>query len=125
MYTVSDEYKIKMLDQVQTHALSGTIDSISFTGGDVIGVSYTAKCADKKVNIGGVNIGTLKLTFLTDILNRGDYYGQTITISDSLLTGYDEDEDPIWETVPVGVFYVAEAVWTAAGMINVTAYDCL
>ena len=125
MYTVSDEYKIKMLDQIQTHALSGTIGSIPFSGEDVIGVSYTNKCTEKKVSVGGVNIGTLKLTFLKDILNRGDYYGQTITISDSLLTGYDENEDPIWETVPVGVFYVAEAVWTAAGMINVTAYDCL
>lgn len=125
MYTVSDEYKTKMLDQIQTHALSGTIGSIPFSGEDVIGVSYTNKCTEKKVSVGGVNIGVLKLTFLKDILNRGDYYGQTITISDSLLTGYDEDEDPIWETVPVGVFYVAEAVWTAAGMINVTAYDCL
>ncbi len=125
MYTVSDEYKIKMLDQIQTHALSGTIGSIPFSGEDVIGVSYTNKCTEKKVSIGGVNIGTLKLTFLKDILNRGDYYGQTITISDSLLTGYDENEDPIWETVPLGVFYVAEAVWTAAGMINVTAYDVL
>lgn len=125
MYTVSDEYKTKMLDQIQTHALSGTIGSIPFSGEDVIGVSYTNKCTEKKVSVGGVNIGVLKLTFLKDILNRGDYYGQTITISDSLLTGYDEDEEPVWETVPVGVFYVAEAVWTAAGMINVTAYDCL
>ena len=54
MYTVSDEYKTKMLDQIQTHALSGTIGSTSFSGNDVIGVSYTNKCTEKKVNIGGV-----------------------------------------------------------------------
>ena len=125
MYTVSDEYKTKMLDQIQTHALSGTIGSTSFSGNDVIGVSYTNKCTEKKVNIGGVNIGTLKLTFLTDILNRGDYYGKEITISDWLLTGYDENEDPVWEEVPIGVFYVAEAVWRAEGMVDITAYDCL
>ena len=125
MYTVSDEYKTKMLDQIQTHALSGTIGSTSFSGNDVIGVSYTNKCTEKNVNVGGVNIGTLKLTFLRDILNRGDYYGQTITISDSLLTGYDENEDPIWEAVPLGVFYVAEATWRAEGMIDITAYDVL
>jgi len=125
MYTVSDEYKTKMLDQIQTHALSGTIGSTSFSGNDVIGVSYTNKCTEKKVNIGGVNIGTLKLTFLTDILNRGDYYGKEITISDWLLTGYDENEDPVWEEVPIGVFYIAEATWTAAGMIDITAYDVL
>lgn len=125
MYTVSDEYKIKMLDQVQTHDLSGTIGSTSFSGRDVIGVSYTNRCSEKKVNIGGVFIGTLKLTFLTDILNRGDYYGQEITISDWLLTGYDENEDPIWEEVPVGTFYVAEATWRAEGMVDIVAYDCL
>ena len=125
MYTVSDEYKTKMLDQVQTHALSGTIGETSFTGEDVIGVSFSVKCTDKKVNIGGVNIGTLKLTFLTDILNRGDYYGKEITISDSLLTGYDDNDDPIWETVPLGTFYVAEATWRAEGMVDVVAYDVL
>ena len=125
MYTVSDEYKTKMLDQVQTHQLSGTIGSTSFSGSDVIGVSYTNKCSDKKVNIGGVYIGTLKLTFLTDILNRGDYYGKEITLSDWLLTGYDENEDPIWEEVPIGTFYVAEATWRAEGMVDIVAYDCM
>jgi len=126
MYTISDEYRAKMFDQIQTHKLTGTIDtSISFTGDDVIGVSYTNRCTDKKVSIGSVNIGVLKLTFLKDLLNRGDYYGKKITLSDSLLTGYDENDMEIWESVPIGVFYVAEATWTAEGMVDVTAYDCL
>ena len=125
MYNVSNEYLTKMFDQVQTHQLSGTIGSVPFSDSDVIGVSYTNRCSDKKVNIGSVNIGVLKLTFLTDILNRGEYFGKAITLSDSLLTGYDEHEEPIWESVPLGTFYVAEAKWTAAGMVNVTAYDCL
>ena len=125
MYSVSNDYITKMLEEVQTHKLSGTIDSISFTGDDVIGVSYNNKCSNKNVNIGGVNIGTLKLTFLRDILNRGDYLGKTITISDSLLLGYDADEEPIWESVPIGVFYVSEATWSAKGMIDIVAYDCM
>ena len=125
MYSVSNAYKTKMYDQVQTHKLSGTVDSIAFTDSDVVGVSYTNRCAEKKVNLGSVNIGTLKLTFLTDILNRGEYYGKTITLSDYLLTGYDEDDEPIWEEVPIGVFYIGEAKWTGAGTINITAYDCL
>ena len=124
MYTISDEYRAKMFDQIQTHKLTGTIDtSISFTGDDVIGVSYTNRCTDKKVSIGSVNIGVLKLTFLKDLLNRGDYYGKKITLSDSLLTGYDENDMEVWESVPLGVFYVAEATWTAEGMVDVTAYD--
>ena len=125
MYSVSNAYKTKMYDQVQTHKLSGTVDSIAFTDSDVVGVSYTNRCAEKKVNLGSVNIGTLKLTFLTDILNRGEYYGKTITLSDYLLTGYDGNDDPIWEEVPLGVFYIGEAKWTGAGTINITAYDCL
>lgn len=125
MYSVSNAYKTKMLSQIQTHALSGTIGSVSFTGEDVIGVSYTNKCSDKKVSIGGVNVGTLKLTFLHDILERGDYRGKTITLSDSLLTGYDANNDPVWETVPIGTFYVGEATWRAEGMVDVVAYDCI
>lgn len=120
MYTISDAYRLKMLDQVQTHRLRGTIDSISFTESDVIGVSYSNRCSDKNVSLGSVNIGTLKLTFLTDILDRGDYPGKVITISDGLLTGEDTYED-----IPIGTFYIAEATWTAANMISVVAYDCL
>lgn len=124
MYQISEAYRAKMLDQVQTHKLSGTIDGIAFTDADVIGVSYNNRCAQKSVVLGSVNIGVLKLTFLKDILNRGEYRGKKIVISDSLLTGYDENEDPIWESVPIGEFYIAEAIWTAAG-VDVTAYDVL
>lgn len=126
MYSVSNEYKAKMLDQVQTHRLRGTLNtSISFTDADVVGVSWKNQCAAKNVNIGGVYIGTLKLTFLKDLLNRGSYYQKKITITDGLLLDYDANEDPIWEDVPVGEFYIADAVWTSADMISITAYDCL
>lgn len=122
MYTVSANYISKMFDQVQTHKLSGTIGGIAFSEADVIGVSYTNKCSDKKVALGSVNIGVLKLTFLSDILNRGEYYGKTITISDGLVT--DPQNDTV-EYVPLGKFIVGEAKWTNAGMVNITAYDIL
>ena len=125
MYQVSEAYTTKMFDQVQTHKLSGTIDGVAFGGEDVIGVSYTNRCSDKNVALGSVNIGVLKLTFLKDLLNRGDYYGKVITLSDSLLTGYTELEEEIWESIPIGTFYVGEATWRAEGMVDVTAYDCL
>lgn len=122
MYTVSQDYIDKMFDQVQTHHLSGTIGSTAFTEADVIGVSYTNKCSDKKVALGSVNIGVLKLTFLTDILNRGEYFGKTISLSDVLVIDPDNN---VTETVPIGVFIVGDAKWTQAGMVNVTAYDVL
>lgn len=125
MYSVSNEYRAKMLDQVQTHFLKGYIDEIEFSADDVIGVSYINQCSDKNVNLGSVFIGTLKLTFLKNILERGEYYGKTIELYDGLLTGYDENDDPIVEYVPIGVFYVAEAIFCGASMIEITAYDVL
>lgn len=126
MYSISNEYRTKMLDQVQTHKLSGTLDgSIPFSDSSVIGVSIQNQCSDKNVNVGSVNIGVLKLTFLSDLLNRGDYYGKEIALSDSLLTGYTDEEEEIWEDIPLGVFRIAEATWRAEGMIDVIAYDCL
>ena len=124
MYSVSENYVNKMFDSIQTHKLSGTVDGVPFSESDVIGVSYSNQCAEKKVTLGSVYIGTLKLTFLSDILNRGEYYGKTLTLTDSLYLGLDENEEPVWESVPIGVFYIAEATWTAAG-IDITAYDSL
>lgn len=126
MYPVSNRYKSKMLDQVQTHVLNGTIHhDFAFSDDDVIGVDYTNQCSDKKVAIGSVNIGVLKLTFLRDILNRGDYHNKEITLTDSLLIGYDEFDEPIFESVPIGVFWVGDAVHTGPDMVDITAYDCL
>lgn len=124
MITVSQAYQDKMFDKVQTHKLRGTIDGVQFTDSDVIGVSITAQCADKNVVVGSVTIGTLKLTFLRDVLSRGDYYDKEIKIYDSLYLG-DDSGTPIYEEVLVGTFYVGEAQWTNAGMISVTAYDAL
>ena len=120
MYSVSDAYKAKMLDQVQTHRIVGLLDdAYSFTEADVIGVSYRNQCSQKNVALGSVNIGVLKLTFLVDLLDRGDYYGKKILIYDGLKI----DED-VFEDVPIGVFYIAEAIRTAAGIV-ITAYDVL
>lgn len=126
MYQVSEAYRTKMLDEVQTHRLIGNLDeTINFTDSDVIGVSLKNQCSDKKVSLGSVNIGVLKLTFLKNLLDRGDYLGKEIDISDGLLINNSDPENPIYEDIPVGVFYIGEAVWTAADMISVTAYDCL
>ena len=124
MYNVSDAYKAKMLDQAQTHRLVGLLDdAYSFTEADVIGVSYRNQCSQKNVALGSVNIGVLKLTFLVDLLDRGDYYGKKILIYDGLKIDEESGED-VFEDVPVGAFYIAEAVRTAAG-IDITAYDVL
>lgn len=124
MYNVSDAYKAKMLDQIQTHRLVGLLDdTYSFSEADVIGVSYKNQCSQKNVALGSVNIGVLKLTLLVDLLNRGDYYGKKIVLYDGLKIEEESGED-VFEDVPVGVFYIAEAIRTAAGIV-ITAYDVL
>lgn len=125
MYSISEAYRTKMFDEVQTHSLSGTIDGNTFNENDVIGVTITNRCSDKNVSVGSVNIGVLKLTFLQDQLSRGSYEGVEITIADDLIVGHDEDQEPIWEQIPLGKFYVAEATWRAEGMVDIVAYDCL
>lgn len=126
MYQVSEAYRTKMLDEVQTHRLIGNLDeTINFSDSDVIGVSLKNQCSDKKVSLGSVNIGVLKLTFLKNLLDRGDYLGKEINISDGLLINNSDPDNPVYEDIPVGVFYIGEAVWTAADMISITAYDCL
>ena len=121
MKNISQEYIEKMFDQVQTHSLRGTLDNdISFTDRDVVGVSWTGQCSDKNVKIGSVYIGTLKLTFLKDFLNRGEYQNKKITIEDGLWL----DDENI-EYVSIGEFYIGEATWTGKDMVVVTAYDCL
>ena len=123
MYSISEAYRTKMFDNVQTHSLRGTINqNFIFTDDDVIGVSYTNQCSDKKVALGSVNIGVLKMTFLKDILNRGDYYDKKIVISDRLLTGYDGNDDPVWESVPIGEFYV-DYTFTPGQATHISAWN--
>lgn len=124
MFNVSEAYRAKMLDQIQTHRLVGLLDdTYSFTEADVIGVSYKNQCSQKNVALGSVNIGVLKLTLLVDLLDRGDYYGKKIVLYDGLKIEEESGED-VFEDVPVGVFYIAEAIRTAAGIV-ITAYDVL
>ena len=97
MYQISDAYRTKMLDEVQTHHLVGTVNGVAFTNADVIGVSYSNQCSDKNVLIGSAAIGTLKLTFLKPLLSRGNYYNKQIIISDGTkLTNTNLYEDIPW-----------------------------
>lgn len=121
MYQHSAAYETKMLDEVQTHRLVGTVNGVAFTQADVIGVSYSNQCSDKNVLIGSAAIGTLKLTFLKPLLTRGNYYGKQIIISD----GTKLTNTNLYEDIPMGVYYIGEAKWTAQGMIDVKAYDVM
>lgn len=123
MYSVSPEYLTAISRAVQHGSISGYIDDTPFDSEDVLfgSASVSNKCVDPSdIKLGGVNIGTLKITFVnTSLVTRGTWENKTISVFWNQLI--DEDEET-FETVPVGVYIIKEANHTAAGVV-VTAYD--
>ena len=67
MYSVSDEYKAAMKQQVQRFRMTGTAGDLSFSDENILSGSFhlTNQCSDDtNVSIGSVYIGELKVTFM-------------------------------------------------------------
>lgn len=123
MYVGSAEFRAANDKPVQKHKISGTIDGIAFTPNNLLqgSVTVTNQCSDSTdAKIGGVYVGTLKMTFLSNIgIEPETWAGRVIVLNFSLLT----DEEPeTWETFSLGVFTVAAAERNLQG-VTVTAYD--
>lgn len=118
MQEFTNAYREKMLDESQTHRLTGSLDGHAFTGADVKGVTCSCICSNQDVKIGSAAVGKLTLTFLNPILDRGEWEGKVIKIWDGTLIGTFEDK-------LIGTFWIASADWTNIGTVEVTAYDCL
>lgn len=129
MYSVSQTYieKLKSKD-VKVRRIRGTVNSIPFTENDLLegSFSYTDICVKSAdIKLGGVFVGKLSLTFLQAFLEsipRGTWQGRVINCSVGLYLGIDENEQEIWEDVPLKPFTVYEANHSALGL-DVTAYD--
>lgn len=125
MYHVSEAYKQAMSLSVQRRRIRGTVGDVNFTEANVLDGSMEITnqfTESSKIALGGVYIGQLRITFLSNLnVSRGSWNGKKITITDELLINEEED---IWEGVPLGVFEVSEATWSAEG-IAVTAYDMM
>lgn len=119
MYAVSNDYKTAMLLPVQDHDLKGTIDSTAFDSEDVLEGSFSVSNSAMDatdIKYGAVNIGELTVTFVGSIVTRGTWKGKVITPQIGLKVGNS------YEYVPVGVFTVDKAQWSAAG-VAIVAYD--
>lgn len=124
MYNVSEQYRLAMSGPAQVRKLTGTIGGVDFDESNIISTSLIIdnKCSEgNQVKIGSVYIGQMSVVF-TDISFPGDWFDQEITISEWLLVGRDENDEDVWEEVPLGVFHVVEANRAEDGM-HVTAYD--
>ena len=120
MYEVSDEFIKAMRKPVQRSELKGTIGKVSFTDKNILTGSFsiTNQCSGStNVEIGQVYIGELDVTLMNLNLKRYSLQGLEITPSYGLRL-----EDGSYEHVPLGVYIVNEANWTASG-VEIKAYD--
>ena len=85
MYPTSNDYKIAVTKNARAHKLTGTVNGHSFDGGDVIKNTFVVKnqfCPATAIQLGGVYVGELDLTFtkaFAESLNiRGSWKGKTI-----------------------------------------------
>ena len=126
MYSVSADYLTAIGKTARAHKLTGTVNGISFDGGDVIRNSFSVKnqfCPATEIALGGVYIGELNLTFTEAFASsmniRGSWKGKIITASIGV-----ELADASFEYVPIngGSYIIESAKWTDAG-IQIVAYD--
>ena len=120
MYKVSEKYKESMKRPVQRHAMKGRIGTHPFTDKNILEGSFSITnqcCGNDNVEIGQVYIGELNATFLNIPLERYQWKGQEIVPYFGLHLS-----DGTYEYVPLGVYAVDTAEWTASGVV-VKAYD--
>lgn len=120
MYKVSEKYKEAMKRPVQRHAMKGRIGTHPFTDKNILEGSFSITnqcCGNDNVEIGQVYIGELNATFLNISLERYQWKGQEIVPYFGLHLS-----DGTYEYVPLGVYTVDTAEWTASGVV-VKAYD--
>lgn len=126
MYPTSNDYKIAVTKNARAHKLTGTVNGHSFDGADVIKNTFVVKnqfCPATAIQLGGVYVGELDLTFtkaFAESLNiRGSWKGKTITASIGV-----ELAGVAFEYIPMGVYTIADANWVDAGL-QIVAYDVM
>lgn len=120
MYGVSDAYKEAMKQPVQRFRMTGTVGTIPFTDDNILqgSMSITNQCSDgTEVKIGQVYIAELDVTLMNTNLARYSLKNKKITPVFGLQLA-----DKSYEDVPLGVFNISEANWTASGIV-IKAYD--
>lgn len=122
MYDVSEEYRETIHSEIFRTKLTFTIDNATYTDENILqgSLQLTNQCTDTKdVKLGAVYVAELTATLRKVNVARNLWRGKQITLTHWLQT--DEDND-IWEAVPLGVFTISEAQWKASGVV-IRAYD--
>lgn len=124
MYNVSQDYRTALRNPVSDYKLNITIDGASYDESVIVGGSFniTNQCSETDiVQIGSVYCAELKMTIASGIVERNTWDGAVITASEEMFVGIEEGEK-VYESVPLGVFTVAQADYTEEG-VQIVAYD--
>lgn len=120
MYSVSNKYKLDMKEPVARLSIRGTIGNKTFTESNISGGSFsiTNQCVDSdELLLGAAYIGELQATFQDVDIDRYEWVGKVITAYHIRTFSDDTSEE-----VPLGIFTISEATWSADG-VSVIAYD--
>lgn len=120
MYAVSDEYKDAMKKPVQRFRMTGTVSEKQFTDENILKGSFSITnqcCDDAEMKIGQVYVGELNVTLTNLNLEKYSMMNKAIKPVFGRMLRFAEYED-----IPLGVFNISEAEWTAAGLV-IKAYD--
>ena len=127
------------IERGSADSVTGTI---TFTDGSTMAITddvilessltITKQCVDSdSLMFGGVFTDTLKISVLpdTDHADRYLFFGAKIELAYSIKVGEEEEEGeeeptPIYATLPLGIFYVADAE-KPDSFVGLTAYDSL
>ena len=125
MFAVSQAYINKLLSiGAKRRYVRGTFNNIAFDEDDIIvkTLKYTKQAVSgSDIKLGGVFLGQLSLVFsktFSSNVARNEWDKAEISLEIGL--EIDPDEDP--EFVPIGIYRVYEADYTAQG-VRITAYD--
>lgn len=126
MYSTSQEYKTAITKNARAHRITGTVAGVSYSGRNILKGTFVAKnqmCPATAIELGGVYVGELDLTFTksfaTGLNIRGSWRGVRITASVGVEIGINQFED-----IPVGVYTVESATWVDEGL-RIVAYDAM
>ena len=120
MYSVSADYITAMKSPAQKVGIRGYIGNKTFTTENICSgmFSLTNQCVDNdEMLLGAAYIGELQMTVKDIDIDRYDWIGKVVQPQHARYLA-----DGTWEYVPLGIYTISEATWSADG-VSIVAYD--
>ncbi len=131
MYSVSAEYIAALRKPYRIDKIEGTI---TLNGGTVIAItddvivrnklSITRKVCGSSFDVGTFNAAELAITIKDSSAYEHNYHRARVSLTYSIRTAVAEDGGEVWESVPLGVFWVdGQQTTRVKDVVYLRAYD--